>query len=234
MFDMDKKGKNAIIKRTLEGMIGSWSVDSYDKLPYLVYGYDYGDAKDALIELNKKDINKLNQEVNQITVDIRKSVGDICGRVIISEEFDLRVFGYINSIMTNSPIRCYNFNYNICFAYHQNSIMEEIYNYIQKRQEIMNAPDYDPENDIEEEEEEVVETTIGEDKTNNKTNNETQENTSETINPAFLLDDEKTEKDAEPPISIADEIKKFKELYDLGVISEEEFNEAKKRLMMKL
>lgn len=92
--------------------------------------------------------------------------------------------------------------------------MEEIYNYISRRISVMQSGGYSEENDPEldnnyEEESSVIE------KQNAEEHNDEEQEENIIFSPA-------------------DEIRKFKELYDLGIIDEEEFKDAKARLINKL
>jgi len=93
------------------------------------------------------------------------------------------------------------------FFYHQNQLMEEVYNYIQKR---MADPDA---------EDDETEPTIGNVRTS-------------VAKQAEKKEEEK--KEGTGVFSAADEIKKMKELFDCGILTQEEFDEAKKRLISKL
>lgn len=96
--------------------------------------------------------------------------------------------------------------YSFKFYYHQNQLMEEIYNYIQSR--IANSD---------------VAASVQE-------SNNAQSKVSKTVEtPAG-----KPTEESGTSFSAADEIRKMKELFDCGIISQEEFDEAKKRLISKL
>lgn len=119
-----------------------------------------------------------------------------------------KCFGNSDGMLTLNGINFFSFKYS------QNSIMEEIYNYISRRISVMQSGGYSEENDPElngnyEEESSVIE----------KQNEEEYNDEEHEENIIF---------------SPADEIRKFKELYDLGIIDEEEFKDAKARLINKL
>lgn len=89
------------------------------------------------------------------------------------------------------------------FYYHQNQLMEEIYNYIQNR----------------------------------ITNSDASSTDVPVINNEHIISTKSEEisaKESGTSFSAADEIRKMKELFDCGIISQEEFDEAKKRLISKL
>jgi len=90
------------------------------------------------------------------------------------------------------------------FYYHQNQLMEEVYNYIINRMENPDAED-----------EEVVQTISNIQKT--------AENQVEKKEEALVV-----------TYSPADEIRKMKELLDCGILSQEEFERAKNRMIDKL
>jgi len=94
--------------------------------------------------------------------------------------------------------------YSFKFYYHQNQLMEEVYNYILNRMENPDAED-----------EEVVQTVSNIQK-NAENQVETKEDASQVI------------------YSPADEIRKMKDLMDCGILSREEFERAKNRLIDKL
>lgn len=119
-----------------------------------------------------------------------------------------KCFGNSDGMLTLNGVDFFSFKYS------QNSIMEEIYNYISRRISVMQSGGYLEENDPElngnyEEESSVIE----------KQNEEEYNDEEHEENIIF---------------SPADEIRKFKELYDLGIIDEEEFKDAKARLINKL
>lgn len=98
----------------------------------------------------------------------------------------------------------YNDSFSFRFYYHQNQLMEEVYNYILNRMENPNA-----------ENEEVVQTVGNIQKT--------------------AENQVKKREDASQVIySPADEIRKMKDLMDCGILSQEEFERAKNRLIDKL
>lgn len=95
--------------------------------------------------------------------------------------------------------------YSFSFYQHQNQLMEEIYNYIQSRIESPNAAPAQ------------------------KTGNAK----TKASKPTESYEKQSTE-DSGASFSAADEIRKMKELLDCGIITQEEFDEAKKRLISKL
>ncbi|MBP3568012.1 MAG: SHOCT domain-containing protein [Lachnospiraceae bacterium] len=98
--------------------------------------------------------------------------------------------------------------YTFKFYYHQNQLMEEIYNYILKQAASEELDSNISENDTEQVSDKVL---------------------LSSSKPA-----DKQEEEAGASYSPADEIRKMKELFDCGIITQEEFDEAKKRLISKL
>ena len=94
-------------------------------------------------------------------------------------------------------------HYKFVFYSHQNQLMEEIYNYIQRQ-----IDETDVKEDVSNSGESQASLELSKDKMSDNT-------------PAIVC-------------SPAEEIKKMKELFDCGILSQEEFDEAKKRLISKL
>ncbi|MBP3568013.1 MAG: SHOCT domain-containing protein [Lachnospiraceae bacterium] len=95
-------------------------------------------------------------------------------------------------------------DYSFKFFYHQNQLMEEIYNFLMRQTTIVNEKTV-----VEEVKIQPVQNTYN--------------------SPVLKIDSE-----AEKTFSLADEISKLKGLLDCGILSQEEFNRAKNKLIDKL
>lgn len=95
-------------------------------------------------------------------------------------------------------------DYSFEFYYHQNQLMEEVYNYIKKHMENPDADDTEGAEAVS-----IAQNTL-------------------------LPQNEKKEDLRMVAYSPADEIRKMKELFDCGILSQEEFERAKNRLIDKL
>lgn len=135
--------------------------------------------------------------------DLEKINGDVevsrvkYGRAFTKLEFNISLGEY----GTLSFAKC---GYSFKFFYHQNQLMEEIYNFLMKKTSVINEQTV-----VEEVKAQPQQTTYH--------------------SPAFTKSSE-----AENSFSLADEISKLKGLLDCGILTQEEFDRAKNKLIDRL